>query len=218
MTQRRRKRNPIDAAVVLITLLYLIGVAFISFWKSLPGESQIFFLIAGGILILTGTGALIMVAVYKKRQRALIWRRAMAGWMQSSKDGRNPNIPEIHAARQFSPYELERFAAQVYSKMGYRVVHTGRSGDHGVDVRLINPNGQVEIVQCKQWNSQVGEPDVRNLVGSMVHEKAVRGYLWAPGGFTVEARWWAKGKPVVLMDEREIGRIVGCILPQKRGI
>jgi len=62
-------------------------VAFISFWKSLPEESRIFFLIAGVVLIITGTGALIMLAVCKKRQRALIWRRAKADWKQSSRDG-----------------------------------------------------------------------------------------------------------------------------------
>ena len=57
--------------------------------------------------------------------------------------------------------------------MGYRAQRVGETGDHGVDVMLINPKSQKEIVQCKQWNKQVGEPVIRDLFGAMMHEGAV---------------------------------------------
>ena len=63
-------------------------------------------------------------------------------------------------------------------------------------------------MQCKQRHKPAGDSDVRNLVGAMVGEKAMRGFLLVPGGFTVEAQRWVKGKPVILADEREIGRIM----------
>jgi restriction system protein len=107
-----------------------------------------------------------------------------------------------------TPGHLEKFAAQIFKQMGYQVKHTGRTGDHGIDVHMVNPTGQVEIVQCKQLNKPVGEAVVRELLGVIKHEKAVRGFIFAPGGFTQEARRWAKGEPIVLADEKEINRLV----------
>jgi restriction system protein len=135
----------------------------------------------------------------------LAWQQAMYNWGQS--------IPAEHApahesARYFSPQELERFAGQLFKQMGYKVKLVGKSGDHGVDVRLVNPNGQVELVQCKQWHKPVGEPEVRNLAGAMVHENAIRGFIFAPGGFSQAAQRWARNKHIVLADEVEIRRMV----------
>jgi restriction endonuclease Mrr len=133
----------------------------------------------------------------------------MMAWAQSRRDNR---VPTLTSARNFSPEQLESFAVELFRRMGYRVVHTGRSGDHGVDVHLTNPNGQVELVQCKQWFRRVGEPEVRELVGAMAHEHAVRCYLLAPGGFSAAAyRWvkhWKNSDRIVLADEEEINRLV----------
>ena len=107
-----------------------------------------------------------------------------------------------------SDIELEKFAARVYKKMGYRVQHVGETGDHGVDVMLVNPKNQKEVVQCKQWNKPVGEPVIRDLYGTMGHEGAIRGWLWAPRGFSVSARKWARGKGIELVDDKEIGHLI----------
>jgi restriction system protein len=107
-----------------------------------------------------------------------------------------------------SDVELEKFAAQVYKKMGYRAQRIGETGDHGVDVMLINPKGQKEIVQCKQWNKPIGEPVIRDLYGAMTHEGAIRSWLWAPRGFSDPAKKWTKGKAIELIDDNEIGRLI----------
>ena len=103
---------------------------------------------------------------------------------------------------------MEDFAKQVYAKMGYKVKRTGQTGDHGVDVHLTNPKQEVELVQCKQWRKPVGEPAVRDLYGAMMHDGAVRGWIWSPSGFSKPAKKWAKGKPIILADDEEIGRLV----------
>ena len=121
------------------------------------------------------------------------------------------NSPRLTSSKDLSPALLERFAVQVYRKMGYQVNHTGHSGDHGIDVYLVNPKKQVELVQCKQWHKPVGEPEVRDLMGAMTHERAVKGYIWAPGGFSNAARQWAKGKPILLMDDGEIENLVESV-------
>lgn len=204
MSKRSRRRDD-DLARGIIALLFIGGSSVLTFWRSLPPESQTFLTIAGVVMILSGFGSLILFAVYRKHRRAAAWQRAMSAWDRSIKAG---YFPEGHTARRLTAQELEKFAAQVYRQMGYRVQHSGRSGDHGVDVRMVNPKGEVEIAQCKQWNKPVGEPEVRNLAGSMLNEKAVRAFLWAPGGFSENARRWAKGKAIVLADDQEIGRLV----------
>ena len=114
-----------------------------------------------------------------------------------------------------SDLELEKLAAQVYKKMGYQVQHVGQMGDHGIDVLLINPNNQKEIVQCKQWSKPVGEPVLRDLYGAMMHDQAVRGWLWAPRGFSGPAKAWAQGKSIVLVDDAEINRLIGIAYRNK---
>ena len=205
---RRRRSGSASVFELIVILLCGVGATLLNFWQGLSTESQIILAILGCIAILASIGAYIAFDISRKRQRAISWRRAMVAWKQSSQSGK---VTEIQTARLLSSHDLEKFAAQVYTKMGYRVVHTGHTGDHGVDVRLVSPAGQVEIIQCKQWKKPVGEPDVRNLAGAMVHEKAIRGFFWAPGGFTTEAIRWAKGKSIILMDDREINRIVESV-------
>ena len=165
------------------------------------------------IAVFAAIGMIIMLSIYIKRERASAWRHAMAGWQNNAQADA---IAQRHSAIAMSDVELEQFAAQVYKKMGYRAQCVGETGDHGVDVMLINPKSQKEIVQCKQWNKQVGEPVIRDLFGAMMHEGAVCGWLWAPRGFSGPARAWAKGKPIELIDDEKIGQLVELAFQNKK--
>ena len=207
---RYRKRNAhselIDLVLRAIFLLALLGYApVIGWWRSLSEMTRFLLVMLLTILIFSLLGLIILWQEYRKRQRALAWQKAMFNW-QNNSNGKS--APQQQSARYLSDRELEEFAKQVYAKMGYQVKHTGKTGDHGVDVRLVNPKQEVELVQCKQWRKRVGEPTVRDLYGAMMHEGAVRGWIWAPSGFSKPAQKWAKGKPIVLADDEEIGHLV----------
>lgn len=203
---RRRRSSTLAEITRLIFFLGILGIsAFLTFWQGLAPQDRSLLFALALVFLVSGSGALILLIIYRKRQRALAWKRAMNAWNQSRQE--KISAP-YQSARAFTPAQLEKFTAQLFKQMGYRVAHTGQTGDHGVDVRLLNPAGQVELVQCKQWSKPVGEPEVRDLAGAMLHEKAVRGFIIAPGGFSDSARRWARGKPIVLADEREIGRLV----------
>lgn len=193
-----------EAAGCIIVLLSFIG--YLSdkvgkVWTGLPLGWQIIIVVGIFLLVI----AVIWRAIVRRNQRKEAWQRAMANWQQGAYQGNPDNVKSVLT---LSPSGLEKFSAELFSKMGYRVKHTGQSGDHGVDVHLINPANESELVQCKQWNKPVGEPEVRDLAGAMSHEGAVRGFIMAPGGFTETARRWAQGKPIVLADQREIDRLV----------
>ena len=176
-----------------------------SFWKNLlPGE-QIIITILVITIIITGIALIFVLRQHNRQKRQAAWHRAMATWHQSIQDGK---VIAYDSARYFSPAHLEKFAVELFRQMGYKAIHTGQSGDHGIDVRLTNPLGQIELVQCKQLNKLVGEPDIRAFEGAITHNKAVRGYFIAPGGFTEPARIYAKGTNVILVDNLEVGRMV----------
>lgn len=206
-----RKRRPNtaklwgDFARLIIVLGFLAYAPIAAWWNSIPSGGRTFMIVMASVTIVSGMALVIVLAVYRKRERAKAWKRAMAGWENVT---HGTLIAQKQSAMYMSDIELEKLAAQVYRKMGYHVESVGAMGDHGVDVLLINPNNEKEIVQCKQWYKLVGEPVVRDLYGAMAHEKAVRGWLWAPRGVSEPARTWAKGKKIELLDERDIGRLI----------
>jgi hypothetical protein len=215
MARRRRRslRRFISSAAGFVILFGFLAYApVVAWWQSIPPTDRFFLLAAIGFVAMMGIGATFAFFIYRKREREKIWRLAMAGWQNNRQA---TTSIQKQSALHLSDIELERLAAQVYKKMGYKVQHVGQMGDHGIDVLLINPNNQKEIVQCKQWSKPVGEPVLRDLYGAMMHDKAIRGWLWAPRGFSGPAKAWARGKPIVLVDDMEINRLIGIAYKNK---
>jgi hypothetical protein len=210
--RRRASRRWINAAAGLVLLAFLAYAPIVAWWQSVSPTNRFFLLAATGFILTVGIGTVFAFLIYRKREREKLWRLAMAGWQNN---GQTKAIAQERSAMSLSDIELEKLAAEVYKKMGYRVQHVGQMGDHGIDVLLINPNNQKEIVQCKQWSKPVGEPVLRDLYGAMMHDHAVRGWLWAPRGFSGPAKAWAKGKSIVLVDDVEINRLIGIAYKNK---
>jgi HJR/Mrr/RecB family endonuclease len=204
--QRRSKFELGEQIAKFFLLLFLLAYTpVVAWWNSIPETLRTITLIAITTLVLASIGLVITLIIYKKRERAIVWKRAMYNWQ--NKDQANMVIQK-QSAKYLSETELEKFSAHLFSKMGHKTQLTGNTGDHGVDVMLVNPKGQKEIVQCKQWNKPVGEPQLRDLYGAMQHDKAVRGWLIAPRGFSEPAKRWAKGKAIELIDDEQIGRLL----------
>lgn len=201
--QRRLKFELGEQIAKIFLFLFLLAyVPVITWYNSIPKTLQIILLIAVTTFVLASIGLVITLSIYRKREKTNAWKRAMYNWQNKNQAGM---IIQNQSARYLTEIELEKFSAQVFSKMGYKAKLTAETGDHGVDVMLANPKGQTEIVQCKQWNKPIGEPQVRDLLGAMQHEKAVRGWLIAPRGFSEPAKKWAKGKAIELIDDKQLG-------------
>ena len=103
--------------------------------------------------------------------------------------------------RGLSWKNFEKLIAEVFERQGYSVVHTGKDGpDGGVDVEL-RKDGELFLVQCKQWKAyKVSVQVARELMGVMASRGAVGGFVVTSGVFTKEAESFAKGTNVQLID------------------
>lgn len=97
--------------------------------------------------------------------------------------------------------QFERLVGEAFRLQGYRVVETGGGGaDGGIDL-VLNKDGEKHLVQCKQWRAlRVGVDVVRELYGVMAAEGAAGGFVVTSGRFTDEARKFAEGRNVHLID------------------
>jgi restriction system protein len=85
----------------------------------------------------------------------------------------------------------------------------------GVDVMLTKENGQRAVVQCKRYRHTVGPDIVRELFGTMVHERVHHAFLVTTADISDGARDWAADKPLTLIDGTLLVQIVAA-LEEKR--
>ncbi len=108
--------------------------------------------------------------------------------------------------------EFERLVGEALRQQGYAITETGGNGpDGGVDLILRSPQGERYIVQCKQWRAvKVGVPVVREFLGAMVTHGAVGGFVVTAGSFTAEAREFAGGRNIRLVDGVELKKWIAA--------
>ena len=102
------------------------------------------------------------------------------------------------------PSEFEVWVGMLFELNGYQVKNTQYSGDHGIDLVVTLPQLGLGLVQCKRYRGTVGEPVVRDLYGTLMHERADYGWLATTGGISRQAREWAVGKPLDLWDGQKL--------------
>lgn len=128
----------------------------------------------------------------------------MAGWYRRYQVG---SRPKFVLGEHLTESELKQLAIQTYSRIGYRLANRENKD---LFLRLINPEGKIELVACKQQSELVELHRVYPLELEMKRLKAVRGFFWAPGGFTDDSIEWVAHRSIVLADRVEIGRLVDC--------
>jgi len=101
--------------------------------------------------------------------------------------------------------EFEELVSEVFRRQGYFVLENPAVGaDGGVDLRL-RKDGKKVYVQCKHWKErQVAVKVVRELYGVMTAKGADEGFVVTYGTFTREARDFARGKPISLIDGNKL--------------
>ncbi len=103
--------------------------------------------------------------------------------------------------RNISWQDFELLIGQAFRMRGFSVTETGGGGaDGGIDLKL-SKGGEAFLVQCKQWRAyKVSVSVVRELFGLMAAEGAAGGFVVTSGVFTADARSFAKGLNIELID------------------
>lgn len=101
--------------------------------------------------------------------------------------------------------EFELLVGESFRQQGYTVTEIGGGGaDGGVDL-LLKKGSETFLVQCKQWKAtQVGVQVVRELFGVMVARGATGAFVVTSGGFSSDARAFAEGRNITLVDGRKL--------------
>lgn len=97
--------------------------------------------------------------------------------------------------------DFERLVGEAFRRQGYAVEESGLGGaDGGIDL-ILSKDGQRTLVQCKQWRRRkVPVNVVREMYGLLAHHGAHAVQIATVGGFTPDAKRFAQGKPITLID------------------
>jgi restriction system protein len=107
----------------------------------------------------------------------------------------------IDTVRNLNWKEFEELVGEAYRRQGYTVYENAGAGpDGGIDLTL-KKNGELILVQCKQWrNIKVGVDKVRELYGVQISQSANKSILMTSGFFTQDAKNFAANKPIDLVE------------------
>jgi restriction system protein len=99
--------------------------------------------------------------------------------------------------------EFEDWLAVLFRRAGWRVRHTGASGDFGADL-IISRDGEEWVVQAKRQARPVGVAAVQQAAAARPHYDADGAMVVTNATFTAQARSLAASADVVLWDHDDI--------------
>ena len=105
--------------------------------------------------------------------------------------------------------EFELLVGEAYRLQGCTVDQRGGAAPaRGVDL-VLSRGGEKTLVQCKQRRGlKVGVNDVRELYGVMAANGAAAGIVVTSGTFTQDAKQFAEGRNVRLVDGRNLFKLI----------
>jgi len=108
-------------------------------------------------------------------------------------------------------YQFEDYISSLFHRLGFEVESTSYSNDGGVDLvaTFKQPifSGKY-IIQCKNWTGPVGQPEVRDLYGVVMDQRANKGILITPSDYTQQAYDFAQGKNIELINGLTLRKLI----------
>lgn len=207
--EKRTKFGVGEILFGLVVLLGIVGTVSFFYFDEYLGEYQTTFAIVSSLAFIIG---FIVLSVYARRKKSTYLRRvkverALADWFEFQAAAGRPGA----SSRVLPAGTLESIARHLYTVSGYQFA----SGSHGKIeglIRLINPEGQVELVFCRQELQPFGLREAVTFYELLRREKAAHGEVWALGGFTDDAARWVNKKPITLIDRKSIQEIAESLL------
>ena len=114
-----------------------------------------------------------------------------------------------NALRDIGWRDFELLVGEAFRLRGFSVAETGGGGaDGGIDLEL-RKDGEIFLVQCKQWRAlQVSVNIVRELLGVMAARGASGGFVVTSGTFTAAATDFVRGQNIELVDGKALAAMI----------
>ena len=150
-------------------------------------------------------------AEQKKAQAEIAEQKAKIELARYRKWVEQMRLPDY--LHNIDPLEFEVLVGRLFERMGYEVEMTPRTGDGGVDMFLVKPDGAKAVVQCKRFKGTVGEPVLRDLFGAMHDAHAEKALLVTTGRVSTPGHDWAKGKPIEIIEFLRLKKMLEANFP-----
>jgi restriction system protein len=122
------------------------------------------------------------------------------------------NQTDLASIRSLSWQQFETLVAEAYRREGYAVVHGGGNGPGGVVDLVLKKHGNALLVQGKQWTERtVGVNVVLEVFGVMTDRQAQGAIILTLGRFTQDARTFARGKPLDLVEGQKLAELIRTV-------
>ncbi|GAA3071654.1 hypothetical protein GCM10017600_57380 [Streptosporangium carneum] len=187
-------------------VLWLAGavLAVVAFKVTLPFLQRNwpwFAAVAVAVLVLSAAVAVVRARAHAERERR--WFRENA---------------ELEKVDLLSGPEFERLTAWLLRRDGFRHVRElGGTGDRGVDLTALAPDGRSFAFQCKRYTGRVGSPEVRNFLGALAYAYAGHtGVLVTSGHLTRHALAEAGQAGLILVEREQLAAWLGGGTPFPR--
>ena len=110
------------------------------------------------------------------------------------------------AAIPTNPYEYEGFCCKLLERAGWSASATPKSGDQGADV-IAKRNGVILILQCKLWNSPVGNKAVQEIAAAKTFYSANKAAVISNQPYTPSAKLLAASNEVLLLHHNDLVKL-----------
>jgi restriction system protein len=171
-----------------------IFAGFVTFYIIVGIFGSLLLLVSGPITLLPFFAAFIAFV--------LVFAAGVSGWNQRRlRKDMVAQSTSLQSIRALSWRQFEFMVGESYRQEGYQVIEQKGRADGGIDLDLRSPQGERILVQCKNWKTRkIGVTTVREMLGVLTRERANRAVIIGTGEFTEEARRWAEGQPIELID------------------
>lgn len=117
---------------------------------------------------------------------------------------------EIQGIQDLSWPQFKELVAEAFRQKGFTVMESSAfTSDPSVDL-VLRKSANLYLVQCRYWqNRKLGKREVKNLLALTLAKQASSAYLLTTGIFTNEARHYAAGRPISLLDGIELVNLLG---------
>lgn len=109
----------------------------------------------------------------------------------------------IYEIDKMSGTDFEMFLTSLFTKLGYKVVHTGTIGDWGSDL-ILEKDGVKIAVQAKRYQGSVGPDAVREVNTVIKPRNCTNGMVITNSYYTEEAKMLAKANNITLWNRDDL--------------